>query len=45
MSSLENRVPLDEIVRQTEMPGLSVAPSTLELASDRGRVSFTAIGV
>ena len=39
----ENRVPLDEIVRQTEMPGLSVAPSTLELASTEVEL-FTAIG-
>src|SRR4029078_11454729 len=39
----ENRVPLDEIVRQTERPGLSVAPSTLELASTEVEL-FTAIG-
>jgi chromosome partitioning protein len=39
----ENRVPLDEIIRQTEMPGLSVAPSTLELASTEVEL-FTAIG-
>ena len=39
----EDRVPLDEIVRQTEMPGLSVAPSTLELASTEIEL-FTAIG-
>jgi chromosome partitioning protein len=39
----ENRVPLDEIVRQTEMSGLSVAPSTLELASTEVEL-FTAIG-
>ena len=39
----EDRHPLDEIVRQTEMPGLSVAPSTLELASTEVEL-FTAIG-
>ena len=39
----ENRVPLDEVVRQTEMPGLSVAPATLELASTEVEL-FTAIG-
>jgi len=39
----EDRVPLDEIVRTTGMPGLSVAPSTLELASTEVEL-FTAIG-
>jgi chromosome partitioning protein len=39
----EDRVPLDEIVRETEMPGLAVAPSTLELASTEVEL-FTAIG-
>ncbi|HEX2141906.1 MAG TPA: AAA family ATPase, partial [Candidatus Limnocylindria bacterium] len=39
----DNRVPLDEVVRQTEMPGLSVAPATLELASTEVEL-FTAIG-
>jgi len=29
----DDRIALDEVVRTTEMPGLSVAPSTLELAS------------
>jgi len=39
----EDRVPLDEIIRHTDMPGLSVAPSTLELASTEVEL-FTAIG-
>jgi chromosome partitioning protein len=39
----EDRTPFDEIVKQTEMPGLSVAPSTLELASTEVEL-FTAIG-
>ena len=39
----ETRVPIDEIVRPTEMAGLSVAPSTLELASTEVEL-FTAIG-
>jgi chromosome partitioning protein len=39
----EDRVPLDEIVRQTDMPGLAVAPATLELASTEVEL-FTAIG-
>ncbi|HEY7464274.1 MAG TPA: ParA family protein [Candidatus Limnocylindria bacterium] len=39
----EDRVPFDEIVRSTEMPGLSVAPATLELASTEVEL-FTAIG-
>ena len=39
----EDRVPFDEIVRTAEMPGLSVAPSTLELASTEVEL-FTAIG-
>jgi len=39
----EERITLDEIVRGTEMPGLSVAPATLELASTEVEL-FTAIG-
>ena len=39
----EDRVAFDEIVRPTEMPGLSVAPATLELASTEVEL-FTAIG-
>jgi chromosome partitioning protein len=39
----EDRIPLDEIVHATEMPGLSVIPSTLELASTEVEL-FTAIG-
>ncbi len=39
----EDRVPLAQIVKPTEMPGLSVAPSTLELASTEVEL-FTAIG-
>ncbi|HEY8178915.1 MAG TPA: AAA family ATPase, partial [Candidatus Limnocylindria bacterium] len=39
----EDRVPFDEIVRAAEMPGLSVAPATLELASTEVEL-FTAIG-
>jgi chromosome partitioning protein len=39
----EDRVGLDEIIRQTEMAGLSVAPATLELASTEVEL-FTAIG-
>jgi chromosome partitioning protein len=39
----EDRVPFDEIVRGTEMAGLSVAPATLELASTEVEL-FTAIG-
>jgi chromosome partitioning protein len=39
----EDRVALQEIVRQTETPGLWVAPSTLELASTEVEL-FTAIG-
>ena len=39
----EDRVSLDEIVHATEMPGLSVIPSTLELASTEVEL-FTAIG-
>ena len=39
----DDRVALDEIVRQTETPGLSVAPATLELASTEVEL-FTAIG-
>jgi chromosome partitioning protein len=37
------RVPFDEIVRTTDMAGLSVAPATLELASTEVEL-FTAIG-
>ena len=33
----EDRTPIDEVVKQTEMPGLAVAPSTLELASTEVR--------
>jgi chromosome partitioning protein len=39
----EDRVPFDEIVRPSDMPGLSVAPATLELASTEVEL-FTAIG-
>jgi chromosome partitioning protein len=39
----EDRVSLDEIVRETETPGLWVAPATLELASTEVEL-FTAIG-
>ncbi|HET7636916.1 MAG TPA: ParA family protein [Candidatus Limnocylindria bacterium] len=39
----EDRLPLGQIVKPTEMPGLSVAPSTLELASTEVEL-FTAIG-
>ncbi len=39
----EDRASLDDIVRATEMPGLSVAPATLELASTEVEL-FTAIG-
>ena len=39
----EDRTPLDEVVKETEMPGLAVAPSTLELASTEVEL-FTAIG-
>jgi chromosome partitioning protein len=39
----DDRVALDEIVRQTETPGLWVAPATLELASTEVEL-FTAIG-
>ncbi len=39
----EDRVPLAQIVKPTEMPGLFVAPSTLELASTEVEL-FTAIG-
>ena len=39
----EDRVSFDEIVRAAEMPGLSVAPATLELASTEVEL-FTAIG-
>jgi chromosome partitioning protein len=39
----EDRVSLAQIVKPTEMPGLSVAPSTLELASTEVEL-FTAIG-
>jgi chromosome partitioning protein len=39
----EERMAFDEIVRTTEMPGLSVAPATLELASTEVEL-FTAIG-
>jgi len=39
----EDRTPLEEIIRPTEMPGLSVAPATLELASTEVEL-FTAIG-
>lgn len=39
----EDRTPLEEVIRPTEMPGLSVAPATLELASTEVEL-FTAIG-
>jgi chromosome partitioning protein len=39
----EDRVSIEEIVRSTEMPGLSVAPATLELASTEVEL-FTTIG-
>ncbi len=39
----EDRVSLDDIVRETESPGLSIAPATLELASTEVEL-FTAIG-
>jgi chromosome partitioning protein len=39
----EDRIPFDEIVRASDMPGLSVAPATLELASTEVEL-FTAIG-
>jgi chromosome partitioning protein len=39
----EDRVALDDIVRETESPGLSIAPATLELASTEVEL-FTAIG-
>jgi len=39
----EDRINLDEIVRATDFPGLSVAPATLELASTEVEL-FTAIG-
>ena len=39
----DERTPLDAIVKPTEMAGLSVAPSTLELASTEVEL-FTAIG-
>jgi chromosome partitioning protein len=39
----EDRVSIEEIVRPTEMPGLSVAPATLELASTEVEL-FTTIG-
>jgi chromosome partitioning protein len=39
----DDRVSLDEVVRQTETSGLSVAPATLELASTEVEL-FTAIG-
>jgi chromosome partitioning protein len=39
----EDRVSIEEIVRPTEMAGLSVAPATLELASTEVEL-FTAIG-
>jgi chromosome partitioning protein len=39
----DDRAPLESIVRQTEMPGLAVAPATLELASTEVEL-FTAIG-
>ena len=40
---IAHRVALDEIVRPTGTPGLSVAPATLELASTEVEL-FTAIG-
>jgi chromosome partitioning protein len=39
----EERVGLDEVIRETAVPGLSVAPATLELASTEVEL-FTAIG-
>ena len=39
----EDRSSIDEIVKQTETPGLSVAPATLELASTEVEL-FTTIG-
>jgi chromosome partitioning protein len=39
----DDRVALDEVVRETETPGLWVAPATLELASTEVEL-FTAIG-
>jgi chromosome partitioning protein len=39
----EDRVSLDEVIRETAVAGLSVAPSTLELASTEVEL-FTAIG-
>jgi chromosome partitioning protein len=39
----EDRVSIEQIVRPTEMPGLSVAPATLELASTEVEL-FTTIG-
>ncbi|MDQ5840255.1 MAG: ParA family protein [Chloroflexota bacterium] len=39
----EDRVGLDEVIRETAMAGLSVAPATLELASTEVEL-FTAIG-
>ncbi len=39
----EDRTPLDEMVKPTGMAGLSIAPSTLELASTEVEL-FTAIG-
>jgi chromosome partitioning protein len=39
----DDRTPLDEVVKPTEMSGLAVAPSTLELASTEVEL-FTAIG-
>ncbi len=39
----EDRAPLEAVVRQTQMDGLDVAPSTLELASTEVEL-FTAIG-
>ncbi len=39
----EDRARLEEVVRQSESPGLSVAPATLELASTEVEL-FTAIG-
>ncbi len=39
----EDRTPIEAVVRQTEMDGLDVAPSTLELASTEVEL-FTAIG-
>jgi chromosome partitioning protein len=39
----DDRIPLDEIVRDTPFAGLSVAPATLELASTEVEL-FTAIG-